>query len=310
MSLSTRGRNTGTNRRRGTHGRDEGAARAKRAQDHLSRKRRKERQRLERDRWRTDSASDRARVRGVITPIVFTLALVAGVGAASSFAEIFLLRHAPLERVAVQGAAVLSPLAIAASAGVASGRALDRIDPRAVRESVAADPWVESARAVRLPTGTLVVSIVEKRAMARWQSDASRDEELIDHRGERFAGATAPGGPLPLVRGEIEDDTSLPSLAIEILGALQRHGSLAANPTALTLYLPDRRSDASNDESGYVLELGPEGPRALLGQRLLSQRIARLAALLESEQTDVADARWIDLRYADRAVLRTEPVSG
>lgn len=310
MSLSTSGHGSGANRRRTGHGRDEAAARAKRARDHLSRKRRKERQRLERDRWRTDSASERAQVRGVLTPIVFMLALVAGLGAASSFAEIFLLRHAPLERVAVQGATALSPMAIAASAGVASGRALDLIDPAAVRESLTADPWVESARAVRLPTGTLVVSIVEKRALARWQAEASPDVELIDHRGERFAGATAPGGPLPLVRGEMANDASLPSPAIEILGALPLHGPLAADPTALTLYLPDRRSDASDDRSGYVLELGPEGPRALLGRRLLSQRIARLAALLESEQADVAEARWIDLRYADRAVLRTEPVSG
>ena len=50
--------------------------------------------------------------------------------------------------------------------------------------------------------------------------------------------------------------------------------------------------------------------RAVLGRRLLAQRIARLAALLDSDESTLEGARWIDLRYADRAVLRTEPVSG
>ena len=100
------------------------------------------------------------------------------------------------------------------------------------------------------------------------------------------------------------------SAAIEILHALARHSSLSANPTAVTLFLPDGRPAASDDEAGYVLQIGEQGPRALLGRRFLSQRIARLATMLDSQQSTIAGARWIDLRFADRAVLRTESASG
>ena len=62
--------------------------------------------------------------------------------------------------------------------------------------------------------------------------------------------------------------------------------------------------------TGFVLQIGQEGPRALLGRRLLSQRVARLAALLDHDEETLATARLIDLRYADRAVLRTAPASG
>jgi cell division septal protein FtsQ len=286
------------------------SARAKRARDHLARKRRQERNRLERERWRTENSESRAQFRGILAPILFGLALIAGIAVASPVVEVFVLRQTALERVAVQGASSLSPLVVAASAGVVAGRSLDEIDPGVVRETVASNPWIESARALRLPTGTLVVSIVEKRAVARWQLDDSRDVELIDQRGERFAGSIAPAGPLPLVRGAIENGAALPASAIEILDQLKQHMNLVPDPSLLTLYLPDRRPDAVESRSGYVLEIGEGGPRALLGQRLLSQRVARLAALLESDEAQLAHARWIDLRYADRAVLRAEPVSG
>lgn len=292
----------------------EAAARGKRARDHLARKRRQERQRLERERWRAENSGVRARARGVLAPILFALAVILGIVTAPFVSEILVFRQARLERIAVQGASALTPLDIARDAIVDAGRSLDEIDPRQIRESVAAEPWIESARALRLPTGTLVISVVERRAVARWQIPESSKIELIDQRGKRFAGATERGGPLPLVHGEIKADGSLPSSAIEILDELRRYASLATDPNDLTLHLPDRQSaeigTESEADSGYVLQIGKDGPRAILGKRLFTQRVARLAALLESRESTLRDARWIDLRYADRAVLRTEPASG
>jgi hypothetical protein len=292
----------------------EAAARGKRARDHLARKRRQERQRLERERWRAENSGSRARVRGVLAPILFALAVILGVVTTPFVSEILLFHQARLERIAVQGASALTPLDIAQDASVEAGRPLDKIDPLQIRESVAAEPWIESARALRLPTGTLVISVVERQAVARWRISESSNIELIDQRGKRFAGATDRGGPLPLVHGEIKADGSLPPSAIEILDELRRYGSFAVDPNHLTLHLPDRQSaeigTESEVDSGYVLQIGKGGPRAILGKRLFTQRVARLAALLESEEATLRDARWIDLRYADRAVLRTEPVSG
>jgi len=292
----------------------ESAARAKRARDHLARKRERERVHLERVRHRQAIQKGRTRALAVLTPLLFVLAVVLGVQVATPLFEFLLLRGTPLEALAVQGATVLSPHAIAAGAGALAGRSLDTIDPDSVGEAIAAEPWIESARTLRLPTGTLVVSIVERHAVARWRLADAMSTELVDERGARFPGALAPGGPLPLIRGEANMAGELPPEALEILRELKRYAALAADPSTLTLHLPGLVANdlaaLPGDTTGYVLELGDAGPRALLGRRLFSQRVARLAALLDEDEAMVQSAQLIDLRYADRAVLRTEPTSG
>lgn len=254
------------------------------------------------------------RALSVLGPILFVVALVLGITLAPPLCEFLLLRGTPLETVAVQGATALSPHAVAASAGALAGRSLDSIDPESVGLSIASEPWIESARALRLPNGTLVVSIVERKAVARWHLDDASAVDLVDARGTRFPGALAPGGPLPLVRGEADVTGELPDAALEILRELKRYAVLTGNPSALTLHLPGLlltdEGALRASESGYVLELGDAGPRALLGRRLFPQRVARLAALLDEEGAMVESTQLIDLRYADRAVLRTEPASG
>jgi cell division septal protein FtsQ len=310
MSISNSKANKRAKRPRAPAGAADAAARGKRARDHLARKRRQERQRLARDRWRAENSENRALVRGALTPILLAFSFAVGVLAASPLFEFFVFSQTSLERIAVQGAFALSPLAIVQAMGVEAGRPLDSIDPAKLREAIAAEPWIESARALRLPTGTLVISVVERQALARWQKSPSLDIELIDQRGDRFSGEPEPGGPLPLVRGPIERGHSLPTSAMEILSEMQRYASLTKDPSAMTLYLPSHDLSALEEQSGYVLQIGEEGPRALLGKQFLSQRVARLAALLESEESKLQKASWIDLRYADRAVLRNEPASG
>lgn len=291
------------------------SGREKRARDHLARKRRQERTRLERERGREEAAARSARMRGVFGPILFFGAIVLGMASAQPVTQHLLMRDMPLETIAVQGADALSPEEIVSQTGLRAGEPLDQIDQAAIREILTARPWVESARTLRLPNRTLLVSVVEREAIARWQDTSSADQELIEPDGSRFAGTLEEGGPLPLVQGAADTSLVLPSEALEILGALSLHTSLAADPSALTLHLPGVRASAEGalvgSQTGYVLQIGESGPRALLGRRLLSQRVARLAALLDHEEATVSSARLIDLRYADRAVLRTEePASG
>jgi len=292
----------------------ESAARAKRARDHLAYKRERERVRLERARHRRAIEKSRKRSLAILAPLLFVLAVVLGRQVATPLCEYLLLRGTPLTEVAVQGAGVLSPQTVAAGAGALAGRSLHTIDPESIGRAITKEPWIESARTLRLPTGTLVVSIVEREAVARWHIDDSSAVELVDEHGTRFPGALEPGGPLPLVRGEADVTGELPDAALEILRELKRYAALSEDPNALTLNLPGL---ITTDEgllregaSGYVLELGDAGPRALLGRRLFSQRVARLAALLGEDEATVQSAQLIDLRYADRAVLRTEPASG
>jgi cell division septal protein FtsQ len=323
MSLITRLRIARTRRSRTHHASVEAATRAKRARDHLERKRARERQRRERERRRAEASRSRARLRGALSPLVFAGGLALGALLAAPASELLLMRPATLEQVAVQGARTLTARAIAMRAGLEPGRSLAAVDPEAVREAVGAEPWIESVRTLRLPSGTLVISVVEREAVARWQLDESSPIELVDERGERFGGQIVPERALPLVRGRGDEGSALSSEALDLLAELGRHAPLARDPAAITLQLPDPAADAraasdaggrdaerAPDESGYVLQVGESGPRALLGRTLLKQRIARLATLLDSGEAEISTARWIDLRYADRAVLRTEPVSG
>ncbi len=299
-------------------------ARATRARDHLARKRQQELRRRQREQGRAESAQSRAKVRSILTPLLFGLAFTGGLVFSSPLSEILLYRGSPLERIVVQGASALTPNVIAQGLDIEEGRFLDTLDPGKLRDAIKNEPWIESIRSLRLPGGTLIVSVVERKAVARWLSDRSGELTLIDVRGEPFSARIEPGGPLPLVLGGLDEDARLPASAIEILEALRRYVILADDPTQITLHLPeptdahaDRTAHTDHAEahphdlqSGYVLQIGEQGPRALLGKSFLKQRVARLAALLESEESRRTGARLIDLRYADRAVLRVEPVSG
>jgi cell division protein FtsQ len=290
----------------------ESAARAKRARDHLARKRERDRQRLARDRQRQEVRAGRRRLLRVATPLLCLAAAALGSQLSTPLVERLWLGTKPLERIAVQGLERLRPERIAAGASLLAGQPIAAIDPAAARATIAAEPWIESAQVLRLPTGTLVVRVVERQAIARWQVE--QRTELVDHRGGRFAGSIAPAGPLPLVRGEAEAGVNLPADAITILRELTRYAVLAQNPSGLTLHLP-LAATAPNHErprnaQGFVLEIGDDGPRALLGRRLLPQRVARLASLLDHEEGAARAARLIDLRFGDRAVLRTEPAPG
>lgn len=290
----------------------ETAARARRARDHLEKKRDRERARLARDRARHETSVSRRRTLRVLSPVLFVAAFAIGSQIAPLLVEKIWLQTKVIDRVAVQGAVALTPAAIAASAGALEGLPLSQIDPQQIAEQLAADPWIESARALRLPSGTLVVRVVEREAIARWQIGGRTD--LIDPEGSRFAGAIEPGGPLPTVEGDTLEQGLLPSEALAILEAVAQHASLTRDSNAIRLYLPGLETDAEGilrgSTSGYVLELGAEGPRALLGRRLFSQRVARLASLLDHDEDAIQAAALIDLRFADRAVLRTESTSG
>jgi cell division septal protein FtsQ len=291
----------------------EAARRATRARDHLERKRAQERRRRQRERWRAENPQHREQLRGALSPFVFALALGIGLVSARPLAEFFWLRSTSLESVAVQGARLLSPEAIVRGAGIAEGSSVAAIDPAEIVRSVETDPWIESARALRLPSGALVISIVERGAIARWRFDPQAEPLLIDPHGKRFAGALEPASALPLVNGH-GSGNALPTEVVEILAEIERHAVLVQNPATLILHLPgvQAASEAAllGSQTGYVLQLGADGPRALLGRRLFSERVARLAALVESDEPTLRHARLIDLRYADRAVLRTEPASG
>ncbi len=310
----------------------EAALRARRAREHLARKRRSDRRREPRPEPRSDARPIRPRStapgraalparplpRGVAPAVALTAAL-AGFFAAPPLFERLWLPRVPLERVAVLGTAALQPETVARRLLARAGTPLSNVRPDQVASLVTADPWIASADSFRLPEGTLLVRVVERRAVARHQGTPESEVTLVDPSGQLFPGAATAGGPLPLVRGPLAPDAPLSPVALEILAELARHPGLARDPAAITLELPgaadsaagaaERPAEAGSPAAGagYVLEIGRSGTRVLLGESFLKRRIARLASLLEQRDALVAGANVIDLRYADRAVLRTEP---
>lgn len=332
----------------------EAALRAKRARDHLARKRRQDHGRDERPPTpdsRTNPGTPHRRtpltaaprstaprtalptrpLPRLVVPVCTLLASLLGFAAAHPLFEGLWLPRAPLERVAVLGTAIRKPESIARALLESAGAPLSLLGPESVEVLVTADPWFESTDSFRLPDGTLLVRVVERRAIARHQAAPENEVGLVDPTGRRFMGAIAAAGALPLVAGSMstegadDSDALLSQTALEILTELARHEGLARDLSALTLHLPaspaaagtrgaDDDSDPLGADAGFVLEIGRDGPRVLLGQSFLKRRIARLASLLEQRDALLAGASVIDLRYADRAVLHTElftePTSG
>lgn len=338
----------------------EAALRARRARDHLARKRQNDR-RSEHRTARPRAASP-ARNALPIQPVprglagaIALAAACAGFVAAPPLFERYWLPRVPLERVAVLGSSVRQPETIARRLLDRAGAPLSQIRADQITSLLTSDPWIESASSFRLPDGTLLVRVVERRAVARYRMSPESEIELVDPSGLLFPGVVTAAGPLPLVTGPLAERTAitdtgeetgeeagaesdpvadseamagpapLAPMALEILGELSRHAELARDLSALTLHLPGAaprdgaKGAAAPDgfeataETGFVLEIGRAGPRVLLGQSFLKRRIARLASLLDQRDALLAGASVIDMRYADRAVLRTEetePTSG
>ena len=172
-----------------------------------------------------------------MTPLLFCLAIGVGFAVAPMFAERILYDDASLEQVAIQGAKSLSPGAIAKILAIEPGRSLGTLDALGLRAAAKNEPWIDSIRSLRLPGGTLIVAVVERAAIARWQPSESEELALIDDHGKRFSADIEVGGPLPLVIGKIASGGILPDAASVILEEVRRHVVLTKDPTAITLHL-------------------------------------------------------------------------
>ena len=211
-------------------------------------------------------------------------------------------RIAPVPRLRalyVTGAARLADSELAAAAGVARGDALRTIDARAVGERLAGNAWVRSARAARLPTGTLVLAIEEREPRAVLAGPRPR---AVDAEGRPFAPVAADAFPaLPRVACAAPVAPGEPSA--ELAAAVQLAERLAG------LGLPPAEEvvvGSAADPEGSVLRLRGLAPRFLLG-RDVDAALPRLVRVLESGPPQVLQAASVDLRFQDQVVLREQP---
>jgi cell division protein FtsQ len=206
-----------------------------------------------------------------------------------------------VDAIHVSGAEHLRPEQIAAATGVAPGAALASIDPGEIEARLAQVPWIARARAVRLPGGPLVVGVEERVPVAVLR--AGQSSALVDRTGTAFAPieGEAPANLLRLLAaGGIELGEADPRLAaaLELDAALRERG--LARPAEV-------RVAAADDPDGLSLRLPGLDARIVLGWDEPDARLDALAQLLAAGAPELADAVSLDLRFADRAVLRHEP---
>jgi cell division protein FtsQ len=210
-----------------------------------------------------------------------------------------------LRAIAVSGATDRVPSdEIASATGLALGTSLLDVDPAAAEARVLAHPWVASARVVRVPPSTLVVSVKLRTPVARVARETEGDEWLVDDAGRSFAPASADDAArLPLlVMGIVNapDGAADVALAEGAVAAQALLHSTVMRPAQILVAAP-------GDPDGLRVRLGGLPAEVVLGTGQLDRKFAHLARLLSADIPGIGAAAAIDLRFADQAVLRGLP---
>lgn len=257
-------------------------ARSERAREHLDRLRRRRRQEPERPR----------------RPVLALLLMVSlGVG---SLAGASWRRGGALEALGVEGLDSVSPAEIAAVAGLVPGAPLAEIDLQALATRVAELPRIASARATTLPSGRVLLAVVEREPAAVLVGEAPL---AVDATGVPFAPVAAEDLPdlprltSPRAHALGEADAELAE-AVRLARSLPGHGLPAPSEVAVS---------AAGDADGFSLLLPGLRPRVVLGRDAPEARLADLARLLEAAAPELAQAERVDLRFRDQAVLDVSP---
>jgi len=250
-------------------------------------------------------APPRRTPRGLFAAIAL-LALTAGAVSGVSLARDsdWLGSDEPLTDVSVVGARHLAALEVATAAAIEPGAAPVEFSLAEIERRLEEHAWIETARAMRLPGGRLLLSVVERVPMARVGAFESDRQYLADASGTPFA--DAPSAPDPSML-RIVTSTTPPLLeanaeiaeAIRLAGDLPGFGLSPAAEIAIA---------GPNDPAGLTMRLEGVSARILLGRDDFDTKLQELARLFAAFVPEVAEASEIDLRFADQAVLRNDPL--
>lgn len=204
-----------------------------------------------------------------------------------------------VDAIAVHGVSRLTPRQVAAASGIPRGARIAEIDPSAVVRALESHDWIASASALRLPTGRVLIDVVEREPLAQLAVGSRRF--AIDAQGAAFTElADGEETALPrLVASEAPERGAPDPLRAEA-------AQLAERVTALGLATPEEvRVAPPGDPEGVSLRLPGLDGVVVLGREALEQRLRDLARLLELQPDEASRAARIDLRFADQAVLRS-----
>lgn len=269
--------------------RERGAARA-RARDHYARVRR-----------RRATRAQRRAVGALAFAGAFALGVVAGGADVPFWAA--LDPSASVAQVSVFGHERVDAREIAGRAGIESDVPAAALDLAAAGERVRSHPWVRAARVRPAGDRELLVIVEEREPAAVLHAQATDSFWAVEADGTPFAQVAATSFPRllrlragsQLRRGEPQ---SIVAEALALADRIEAHGI----PRPEALALPDEGDTAA---LGWRFTLAGSGPEVVLGRTPPDERLARLAALLAARPAAVRSAERIDMRFRDRAILRT-----
>lgn len=195
-----------------------------------------------------------------------------------------------VQEVVVIGRSVTGRDSIWQALQIQRGDPILSFDARAARDRIAALPWVASISIERRLPDTLHLRIDERRPLALWQQDGV--VRLIDADGiELTQQNLGDFGALPLIVG-----FGAETKAADLIATLDQAPDLAER-LAAAIWVGNRRWDLRLD-NGVTIQL-PEQDMA--------SAIGRLQAIEVRDGLIDRDIATIDLRLADRLVVRMPP---
>ena len=209
------------------------------------------------------------------------------------------------ERIEIHGLHHADSTALLDLAQVDTGMVLFDIDPAIVADRVRRHPWVRTARAMRLPTGTLMISVRERAPVVLVLDERGRPGHYLDRAG--FAMPSTPGAvyDVPLLRGLSERAHPVRPLQDERVRALLV--ALADADAQTDALVSELEMQPSGEVVLHTTPVGARGSIAVwLGRDDFAEKLARLRAFWHQAVLPQPDQTFalIDLRFNSQIVTR------
>ena len=169
------------------------------------------------------------------------------------------------------------------------GNSLFSFKVDAARDEVLNDPWVKSATVRKVYPDTIVVDVVEREPVALWQFKG--EVHLIARDGFVISKAEPKHMRLPQVVGEGANKA-----AAEFLSVVSRFPMISQKASAYVRVAGRRWNVRMND-----------GPQVLLPEADWQVALSELEGLQASKELLDRDILQIDMRLADRLVIKLDP---
>ena len=264
---------------------------------------------------------------GIVTAAVVLVAAAIGVLGYRHLMQI------PLERTVVSGNEYAAESELVELADLDTSRTLYRHDAALTADRVARHPWVEGARVLRLPTGTMRISVDERRPVVQVLDWQGRVAWYLDRTGSMMP-VTAPGGLViehdstngePRIRARYFDVPVLSGLPDDYhpmrtvsSGPLRAFLDVLADlPEETGRKISEVLLVGTSASEDIQLRLLPTekrpGIRVRLGSGQFAERISALEAFWDQQIMRNPDTRYelIDLRFDGQIVTqeKEEPLT-